>query len=296
MRNKRAFTLIELLVVIAIIAILAAILFPVFAQAREKARAITCISNLKQIGTATMMYVQDYDEIGPGGWAKADDQGACGTTIKNTQYWRITLQPYIQKYWGANATSVYDTNGASKTGVLQCPSRLTDDSMKIVSSYGISDEVTVSNWTDGSCGNGIFGKALASMSSPANLVSYSDAGTLNRTAMLAADPNYAQGGGNCTDRTGTTASATCGPFTFDPIKWKQQGGWATCDWNVGVTGNGGDWRMDAQGGGNESRRPVFYHAQRANVAFADGHAKAVGPGTLKARIGSQDDIWHDVSR
>jgi prepilin-type N-terminal cleavage/methylation domain-containing protein/prepilin-type processing-associated H-X9-DG protein len=59
---KKAFTLIELLVVIAIIAILAAILFPVFAQARERARAISCISNCKQIGTATMMYVQDYDE------------------------------------------------------------------------------------------------------------------------------------------------------------------------------------------------------------------------------------------
>ncbi|HLK59388.1 MAG TPA: prepilin-type N-terminal cleavage/methylation domain-containing protein [Chthonomonadaceae bacterium] len=61
--NKRAgFTLIELLVVIAIIAILAAILFPVFAQAREKARAISCLSNCKQIGTAFYMYVQDYDE------------------------------------------------------------------------------------------------------------------------------------------------------------------------------------------------------------------------------------------
>ena len=56
------FTLIELLVVIAIIAILAAILFPVFAQAREKARAISCLSNEKQIGTGTLMYVQDYDE------------------------------------------------------------------------------------------------------------------------------------------------------------------------------------------------------------------------------------------
>ena len=59
---KKAFTLIELLVVIAIIAILAAILFPVFAQAREKARAITCISNLKQMGLGMMMYSQDYDE------------------------------------------------------------------------------------------------------------------------------------------------------------------------------------------------------------------------------------------
>ena len=60
--RQNAFTLIELLVVIAIIAILAAILFPVFAQAREKARAIACMSNMKQVGTAGQMYVQDYDE------------------------------------------------------------------------------------------------------------------------------------------------------------------------------------------------------------------------------------------
>src|SRR3954447_724453 len=64
-RSRRGFTLIELLVVIAIIAILAAILFPVFAQAREKARQVGCLSNLKQMGTATMMYVQDYDETYP---------------------------------------------------------------------------------------------------------------------------------------------------------------------------------------------------------------------------------------
>ncbi|MGC8785277.1 MAG: DUF1559 domain-containing protein [Armatimonadota bacterium] len=65
-QGKRwAFTLIELLVVIAIIAILAAILFPVFARAREKARQTSCLSNMKQMGTASMMYVQDYDERFP---------------------------------------------------------------------------------------------------------------------------------------------------------------------------------------------------------------------------------------
>jgi len=63
--TKQAFTLIELLVVIAIIAILAAILFPVFAQAREKARATACLSNMKQIGLGIFMYVQDYDETMP---------------------------------------------------------------------------------------------------------------------------------------------------------------------------------------------------------------------------------------
>jgi prepilin-type N-terminal cleavage/methylation domain-containing protein len=65
MKNRSGFTLIELLVVIAIIAILAAILFPVFAQAREKARQTSCLSNLKQIGLAFKMYVQDYDEKWP---------------------------------------------------------------------------------------------------------------------------------------------------------------------------------------------------------------------------------------
>ena len=59
---RAAFTLIELLVVIAIIALLAAILFPVFAQASEKARQATCMSNLQQIGLGTLMYVQDFDE------------------------------------------------------------------------------------------------------------------------------------------------------------------------------------------------------------------------------------------
>lgn len=65
MQRRGGFTLIELLVVIAIIAILAAILFPVFARAREKARQTSCLSNLKQLGTAFMMYVQDYDERTP---------------------------------------------------------------------------------------------------------------------------------------------------------------------------------------------------------------------------------------
>ena len=68
---RRGFTLIELLVVIAIIAILAAILFPVFAQAREQARAISCLSNMKQLGLSVKMYAQDYDEQFPMGNASA---------------------------------------------------------------------------------------------------------------------------------------------------------------------------------------------------------------------------------
>ena len=70
---KKGFTLIELLVVIAIIAILAAILFPVFAQAREKARQTSCLSNTKQFGTALMLYLDDYDETFPRAGVKKDD-------------------------------------------------------------------------------------------------------------------------------------------------------------------------------------------------------------------------------
>jgi prepilin-type N-terminal cleavage/methylation domain-containing protein/prepilin-type processing-associated H-X9-DG protein len=63
--RRKGFTLIELLVVIAIIAILAAILFPVFARAREKARQTSCLSNVKELGLSTLMYIQDYDETYP---------------------------------------------------------------------------------------------------------------------------------------------------------------------------------------------------------------------------------------
>jgi prepilin-type N-terminal cleavage/methylation domain-containing protein len=98
MRYRSGFTLIELLVVIAIIAILAAILFPVFAQAREKARTATCLSNGKQMGIGLMMYAQDYDERLPRVWTSnaGPNNGA--------RDWKDDIQPYIKN-----------------TGVFRCP-------------------------------------------------------------------------------------------------------------------------------------------------------------------------------
>jgi prepilin-type N-terminal cleavage/methylation domain-containing protein/prepilin-type processing-associated H-X9-DG protein len=98
MKRSRGFTLIELLVVIAIIAILAAILFPVFAQAREKARAAACLSNTKQIALAVNMYVQDYDECTPGGcfanFGCAVDENGKTPGANFTALW--PLRPYIK--------------------------------------------------------------------------------------------------------------------------------------------------------------------------------------------------------
>ena len=99
--RRKGFTLIELLVVIAIIAILAAILFPVFARARENARKSTCQSNLKQLGTAIQMYLQDYDEVFSG-----RAQPTTYPVPANAVWWPTLYEPYLKN-----------------TGVLRCPSQ-----------------------------------------------------------------------------------------------------------------------------------------------------------------------------
>ncbi len=89
---KKAFTLIELLVVIAIIAILAAILFPVFAQAKEAAKKTTCLAHSKQMGTGVMLYLNDYDDTYLKGYYYELDGPTAGRRVQ----WAYTMQPYIK--------------------------------------------------------------------------------------------------------------------------------------------------------------------------------------------------------
>jgi prepilin-type N-terminal cleavage/methylation domain-containing protein/prepilin-type processing-associated H-X9-DG protein len=123
-RERNAFTLIELLVVIAIIAILTAILFPVFAQAREKARQTACLSNLKQMGLSVMQYAQDYDEILPStGW-----RGPCTNpndiSVTHDDYFSgimsfpIAIQPYAKNYAILVCPSDSERGGFNKGGSM----------------------------------------------------------------------------------------------------------------------------------------------------------------------------------
>ena len=96
--RSRGFTLIELLVVIAIIAILAAILFPVFARAREKARQSSCLSNVKQLGMGILMYIQDSDERFPTKWwgPYAHVPGPAYPLTSNYMTWAEVIAPYVK--------------------------------------------------------------------------------------------------------------------------------------------------------------------------------------------------------
>lgn len=137
-RLKRGFTLIELLVVIAIIAILAAILFPVFARARENARRASCQSNLKQIGLGIMQYAQDYDE-------KYPKSRTGGNSYKNSgnndrMPWHLVIMPYVKS-----------------TQVYKCPSNnTTENNGKVAWSWdGTTDVIPASYLANG--GNGYLG-------------------------------------------------------------------------------------------------------------------------------------------
>ena len=236
MKNRNGFTLIELLVVIAIIAILAAILFPVFAQAREKARSISCLSNQKQLGLGLMMYAQDYDETFPiGGWNDSANNrygrwyADVASYIKNTQIRNCPSSQFPVSNYN------YLTNGDGSNG----------------SDYGINP--SISDWFDASSYVHNMTR-MATLAAPAGLVAVSDVAQLKATVQSGGNvltpknwKGYAEGYSDW-NVTGPEGFNQYGPY-FNYM-------------NANL--NEGDGNL---------RRPIGLHNDGANVCFADGHAK-----------------------
>lgn len=152
MKNK-GFTLIELLIVIAIIAILAAILFPVFAQAREKARGTQCLSNFKNVGTALMLYTEDYDEtfVSLNNWKQKIDE-----YVKNKDIYYCPSRARIKQegnWFLGQAINLGSVNGAGD-GVQGLADFATGSGISLASVKNASEKIMLAEWGRGSDGFG----------------------------------------------------------------------------------------------------------------------------------------------
>lgn len=240
-----AFTLIELLVVIAIIAILAAILFPVFAQARAKARSVACLSNHKQIGLASMQYMQDYDETiipisleyAPGTLGVHTD----GTVRDWRKQWPYIIQPYMKNFQALNCSEVTDSD--PHIGWASDPEK---NGLR-GSSICIND--TMATW-GGNTGNGV-AASYAQIKSPASKIHFADSA------------NVRVGGDPWTGGDAGRAQYLKDPDDTSKYQMNNRGGTFL-----------NPFRLSWEGGGI-TPVPVPRHNGFSNVIYFDGHAKAI---------------------
>ena len=180
--KRTAFTLIELLVVIAIISILAAIIFPTFAQVREKARQTTCLSNMKQLGTAFTLYEQDYDEQLPG---VADGMAGVGRTGGWLYYTAFPARE-TQNAFDPSLGSIFPY--VKNIAIFQCPSD--GDARKSRNSYAYNGCLIQPPFVPGLNA----GKSLAAIDAPADralLVEEGwDGGGINSTGRFGTDDGF----------------------------------------------------------------------------------------------------------
>ncbi len=253
MQRKQGFTLIELLVVIAIIAILAAILFPVFQKVRENARRTACLSNLKQIGLAVTQYYQDNDEKGPNG---ADPYGRCSG-------WAWEVYTYVKS-----------------TAAFHCP----DDSNVGVnsSSFGMNANLAIQGTTG--LQDSSTGLSISQFNSPAKTVLLFE--TANSRAYDITDPN----GADTVDNPPTYKSDNCynglSPSGYGIGNDYDPSGSYGKTAAAAQSGDGytkyatGYLRNSLKNG--QFAAPTGRHTDGANYLMADQHAKFIRPSAISA--------------
>jgi prepilin-type N-terminal cleavage/methylation domain-containing protein/prepilin-type processing-associated H-X9-DG protein len=247
--GKRGFTLIELLVVIAIIAILAAILFPVFAQAREKARQTACLSNTKQIGTGLMMYLQDFDEGYPCNWFGAGStepwryRDPINATPNNRYRWMDAVQPYIKNEQLFNCPSAPGNNRYT----YRTRDRLT----------AVADSSSLSSFEGGYCTNVVYWDG-----GPGTPPSSDGTNYVTRVAAVA--------------RPAETIWVLEGDGAYQCAIPNGSSGWrnySVRNINLGVVGRSAFAITGANNVENLEGAIVARHQNRVNVIWCDGHAK-----------------------
>lgn len=258
---RRGFTLIELLVVIAIIAILAAILFPVFAQAREKARQISCLSNIKQEALGILMYSQDYDESFPAGvhddWNNA---------------WPTSVQPYVKNLQMFRCPSDSDRSYASGTGTW-AGVPISYACNGVVAWNGSANEnigvmTMAQNWLTGIV------KTQAAVGRPADTILLAE---VHHSDAKKAAPSPAYGGNYSSWGPGMIVMNVAWGWTEVPTINNPNGDRSA----TAAFPNGRDGTISTK------------HAGMANFAFVDGHAKAMKPiqTNPSASTRPNDNMW-----
>jgi prepilin-type N-terminal cleavage/methylation domain-containing protein/prepilin-type processing-associated H-X9-DG protein len=257
MQKRHGFTLIELLVVIAIIAILAAILFPVFAQAREKARGISCVSNQKQLALSIMMYTQDYDETFP--------TGVQESWWDNT--WIVTVQPYVKNlqvfrcpddpvgtppFTWAGIRLSYATNGLLSNWLQQVTNNYsTISGGNLIGVIGMAQPTT-----DGTGWMGTVSATDASVTYPAATVLFTEKDAVYPDASVS-DGDLQYWGPGC---------------VYSGVSW----------WDYTAPGEIPNGLLPATALGQydpagPNGAVMAVHTKRANFAFCDGHVKSMIP-------------------
>jgi prepilin-type N-terminal cleavage/methylation domain-containing protein/prepilin-type processing-associated H-X9-DG protein len=247
------FTLIELLVVIAIIAILAAILFPVFAQAREKARAISCLSNEKQIALAFQMYQQDYDENLVPLWAyNTNPQYASSASYAISNWWPQLLDPYTKSWAIYHCPDMADPTNVWGSG----PNAWWGNWMR---RSGVGYNYLALGQWNGSCTD-TSGVAAASVAKPASTIAFVDS---------AYQGSGYSGGPNDPFPTNSERgiSVVQAPAQYAAILPALN----TCTYYDGVHG-GWDWTTPGSKP-NYTGWTINRHSDGMNVGWVDGHCK-----------------------